>query len=86
MEMTLANILAKIESYRQDVIDFETELTKIPALGPENGGDGERDKAEYVKNWVTEHLRPNELNEYRAPDSRVSYGYRPNLVATFRGR
>ncbi len=85
MESPLADLVAKIDSYREEVIAFETQLTKIPALGPENGGDGERDKAEYVTAWVNQYLRPDDLQEYRAPDERVSYGYRPNIVATFRG-
>jgi succinyl-diaminopimelate desuccinylase len=83
MESPLSDLVAKIDSYRDEVIDFETQLTKIPALGPENGGDGERDKAEYVTAWVKQYLRPDDLQEYRAPDERVSYGYRPNIVATF---
>ncbi|MCI0695806.1 M20 family metallo-hydrolase [candidate division KSB1 bacterium] len=85
MESPLPDLVAKIDSYREEVIAFETQLTKIPALGPENGGDGERDKAEYVTTWVNQYLRPDDLQEYRAPDERVSYGYRPNLVATFCG-
>jgi succinyl-diaminopimelate desuccinylase len=85
MEPTLADLTAKIEGYRQEVIEFETRLTKIPALGPESGGDGERDKAEFVKEWVSQYLRPDDLQEYRAPDTRVSYGYRPNIVAIFNG-
>jgi succinyl-diaminopimelate desuccinylase len=86
MENLVSDLVMKIEAYREEVIDFETQLTKIPALGPENGGDGERDKAEYVKAWVNQYLRPDDLQEYRAPDERVSYGYRPNIVATFQGK
>lgn len=85
MTTTLAEIMTKIDGYRQAMIDFETALTKIPALGPESGGDGERDKAALVKDWVSQYLRPDDLQEYRAPDPRVSYGYRPNLVAMFNG-
>jgi succinyl-diaminopimelate desuccinylase len=85
MENGLNKIIAQIDSYRQDVIDFETNLTKIPALGPESGGDGERDKAAFVKEWVRRHLRPDDLQEYRAPDTGVSCGYRPNIVARFNG-
>ncbi len=86
MEGRLSDLVKKIDRYREEVIAFETQLTKIPALGPENGGDGERDKAEYVTTWVNQYLRPDDLQEYRAPDERVSYGYRPNIVATFRGQ
>jgi succinyl-diaminopimelate desuccinylase len=86
MDSRLSDIMAKIDNYHDEVIAFETQLTKIPALGPESGGDGERDKAEFVKDWVSQHLRPDDLQEYRAPDTRVSYGYRPNLVAMFNGQ
>ncbi len=85
MENGLNKLIAQIDGYRHDVIDFEKNLTKIPALGPESGGDGERDKAAFVKEWVNRHLRPDDLQEYRAPDTRVSYGYRPNIIARFNG-
>ena len=78
--------MAKIDGYRREIIDFQTQITKIPALSPEIGGDGELEKAEYVRDWIVRHLRPYDLQEYRAPDERVSCGYRPNLVATFRGK
>jgi succinyl-diaminopimelate desuccinylase len=80
------NLMAKIDGYRQDAIDFETQITKIPALGPESGGDGEKAKCEFLRDWLTTNLRPDDLQEYRAPDDRVSYGYRPNLVAMFNGK
>jgi succinyl-diaminopimelate desuccinylase len=86
MENTIASIAEKIDSYRQLAIDFETAITKIPALGPENGGDGEKAKCEFLHGWLTANLRPDDLQEYRAPDDRVSYGYRPNLVAMFNGK
>ena len=86
MRNKFSNIMSKIEGYRQEIIDFEAQATRIPALSPENGGDGERDKYEYVKSWITRHLRPDVLNEYLAPDERVACGYRPNLVAIFKGQ
>jgi succinyl-diaminopimelate desuccinylase len=86
MNNLLSDIMAKIDNYRQNIIDFETQMIRIQALGPENGGDGEREKAEFLKTWLTNNLRPDNLTEYRAPDERTSYGYRPNLVAMFRGR
>jgi succinyl-diaminopimelate desuccinylase len=82
----LGKLVTKIDSYRQLAIDFETAVTKIPALGPESGGDGEKAKCEFLRGWLTANLRPDDLQEYRAPDERVSYGYRPNLVATFNGK
>jgi succinyl-diaminopimelate desuccinylase len=34
-----------IDKYRNEVIELERLMTSIPALGPENGGDGEMKKA-----------------------------------------
>lgn len=61
-------------------------MTAIPALSPENGGDGEKIKSEFLREWVERELRPDDMEEYRAPDARVSCGYRPNLVAMFNGK
>lgn len=85
MDATVAALMNKINGYRQEAIDLETQLTRVPALGPESGGDGERDKAAFLQDWVRQHLQPDDLQEYRAPDARVSYGYRPNIVAMFNG-
>ncbi len=42
-------IAGRIESYRDAMIDLQIGLTAIPAVGPENGGDGELLKANYLK-------------------------------------
>lgn len=79
-----AQVAARIDGYRGEVIRLESELTAIPALSPENGGEGEVAKAEYVKKLLAT-LPVDELLEINAPDARVPCGYRPNLVARFRG-
>ena len=35
-------------SQREYVLEIQKNLVSRPALGPDNGGDGEMDKAEYV--------------------------------------
>jgi succinyl-diaminopimelate desuccinylase len=82
----LNDLLKKVDSYRDESIDFQRQLTAIPALSPENGGEGEKAKADFLRAWVQQQLKPDDLQEYHAPDGRVSCGYRPNLVAHFRGR
>ncbi|MBN2029013.1 M20 family metallo-hydrolase [bacterium] len=74
-----------IESYREQIIQMQTELTSIPALAPDNGGDGETKKAEYIKN-ILNKLRFDSLEEVNAPDQRVSSGCRPNLIAKIKGK
>jgi succinyl-diaminopimelate desuccinylase len=59
-------------------------MTALPALGPENGGQGEQDKAEYL----TRTLRGMGLSieTLHAPDSRVESGRRPNLITRLPGK
>ncbi len=73
-----------IQEHTRDMVELEALLTSIPALAPENGGDGEAKKAQALEDW----LKANGIKDivhYDAPDSRVSAGYRPNLVATIPG-
>lgn len=86
MSPTLSTLLQKIESYHHEAIELQKQMTAIPALSPENGGDGEKIKSEFLREWVERELRPDDMEEYRAPDARVSCGYRPNLVAMFNGK
>ncbi|GHU46726.1 acetylornithine deacetylase [Spirochaetia bacterium] len=66
------------------VTELETELTKIQALSPDSGGEGELDKCLYLEAWLTKHGISN-LERYDAPDSRAKNGVRPNLIATIPG-
>ncbi len=74
-----------IDKYRDIVIELERLLTSIPALGPENGGDGEMKKAVALKGYLKNAGFP-EPAEYDAPDSRVTDGKRPNLVYLIPGQ
>ncbi len=83
---SLGKILEQIAGYHHASIEFQRQITAIPALSPENGGEGEKPKSDFLRAWLQQHLRPDDLQEYRAPDDRVASGYRPNLVARFNGR
>ncbi|MBO4319212.1 MAG: M20 family metallo-hydrolase [Treponema sp.] len=73
-----------IEEHVHDMVELERLLTSIPALAPENGGDGESKKAEALEKWLLEN-GIKDIRHYDAPDERVSTGKRPNLVATVPG-
>jgi len=77
-------IYSKIDSFRDEIIEMQRELTARPALGPLNGGTGEHDKADFAKKQLVA-LRPDNLLEIHAPDKLAANGYRPNLVATWNG-
>jgi len=78
------DVYSKIESYRSEIIKMQRELTARPALGPENGGSGEHEKADYIKEQLL-LLKPDTLFDIHAPDKRAANGYRPNLVAIWEG-
>jgi succinyl-diaminopimelate desuccinylase len=73
-----------IDGYRKEVIRLQKELTARVALGPENGGSGEHDKAAFLQEELT-RLAPDVMDVIRAPDDRAAEGYRPNLIARWNG-
>ncbi len=77
-------ISKRIDSYRNQMIELQTALTAIPAVGPENGGDGELLKAKFLKQHLMK-LGFNNFRHYDAKDNRVSSGVRPNFVTTIEG-
>ena len=80
----LEEVYTKIESFRPKIIEMQRELTARPALGPENGGSGEHEKADYMKEQLL-LLKPDTLLDIPAPDEKAANGYRPNLLAAWNG-
>jgi succinyl-diaminopimelate desuccinylase len=78
-------LFSELDRQTEAVVDLQTKLTAIPALGPRNGGEGEKAKADFL----LAHLRSmgiEDIREYNAPDQDVPCGYRPNIVAVIPGR
>lgn len=76
----LQKVFEKIDGYRDEIIQVQTDLTSKVALGPDNGGSGEHEKADFIRELL-EAAGPDVLEEFRAPDERALDGYRPNLIA-----
>jgi succinyl-diaminopimelate desuccinylase len=74
----------QIEGYKQSAIDIQKLLVSVPALAPENDGDGEDEKAKALMEYLAGEGFP-EPENYPAPDKRVSSGERPNLVYRIKG-
>jgi succinyl-diaminopimelate desuccinylase len=72
-------------SQREYVLEIQKNLVSRPALGPDNGGDGEMDKAEYVLSCL-EDIGVDRVVSLDAPDERVPAGKRPNVAAIIDGR
>ncbi len=83
-KQAMSRLAGLIAGWREEVITLQRDLVAIPALAPENGGDGERRKADYMRGRL-ERLGLDELHEFNAPDPRVSCGHRPNLLARLHG-
>ena len=59
-------------------------LIRLPAIGPENGGNGETEKAEKLTK-ILHDSGFDTIEHYDVEDSRVSSRKRPNIIAYFRG-
>jgi succinyl-diaminopimelate desuccinylase len=73
-----------IDGSEKGIVELETLLSAVPAIAPESGGDGEMKKAEALIAWLAKK-GITRIERYDAPDSRVSAGKRPNIVATIPG-
>lgn len=77
-------IMTRIESCRQQMIDLQISLTAIPALAPENGGDGEYEKVRFLLAFLAD-AGFEDVQVVNAPDERVSSGVRPSIITRVPG-
>ncbi len=76
--MEIEAALDRIDKMRDHMASTLTELCRIPAVGPTNGGEGEAKKAAFVQGLLKDlGLK---VERFDAPDQRVPGGKRPNLV------
>ena len=77
-------LIAALAGRAERALELQTGLTAIPALSPENGGEGEERKAL----WLEEKLRSfglTNIEHVDAPDPRVPSGKRPNMIVRVPG-
>jgi succinyl-diaminopimelate desuccinylase len=74
----------EIEQLQPEMIKALMALIRLPAIAPENGGDGETKKAEKLTQ-ILHDAGFGKIEHYDAEDSRVSTGKRPNIIAYCRG-
>jgi len=77
-------ISKRIESYESDMVALQIGLTAIPALAPDNGGDGEYKKARYLEERLAQ-MGFHNIRTFDAPDERVVFNCRPNIIVTIPG-
>ena len=78
-------LFAFIDKCEALAIELESGLCKYPAISPDNDGEGEWDKCEFLQGWLKAQ-GITQLERFDSPDPRAKNGVRPNLVATIPGR
>jgi len=74
----------EIEQLKAEMATALMELIRVPAIGPENGGDGELQKAEKLTQ-ILKNAGFDKIERCDAEDHRVSSGKRPNIIAYYTG-
>jgi succinyl-diaminopimelate desuccinylase len=82
--VTVKELARVIESYRNEMVNTLMSLIEVPAIGPDNGGEGELDKAlrlqELIREWPFD-----KVERVDVPDQRAKGGVRPNILAYYYG-
>lgn len=82
--MQFQNIFSKIERQKNEIAQAMMQLICIPAIAPENGGEGELKKAEKLMQ-ILETVGFDKIERYDAEDERVPSKKRPNIIAYYYG-
>lgn len=77
--MALDQVLARIDKSKDETVSTLADLCRIPAIGPDNGGEGEAKKAAFLQGLLKDMGL--KVERFDAPDKRVPAGKRPNLIA-----
>ncbi|MFB3889549.1 MAG: M20 family metallo-hydrolase [Candidatus Bathyarchaeia archaeon] len=77
-------IFRQVEAFKPEMVKALTQLIRVPAIGPENGGEGEHQKAA-VLTQLLEDTGSDRIERFDADDSSVPSGKRPNIVAYLNG-
>jgi len=78
-------IINRIDSFRDEMIDMQIKLCSLPAISPENGGEGEFKKAGILLDFLKKTGFQN-IDIIKAPDLDAPVGYRPNILAAYKGK
>lgn len=81
----LATVNELIAASEDELLRLQTALVALPALGPDNGGQGEAVKAAFLYDYARTFAGVT-AERIAAPDSRVESGQRPSLVIRRPGR
>ncbi len=78
-------IAKRLDQFRDEMIDLQIRLCALPAIAPASGGEGEGRRALFLKDWL-EREGFSDINLLQAPDLDAPQGFRPNVLALWKGR
>ncbi|SHH38603.1 M20 family metallo-hydrolase [Thermosipho atlanticus] len=77
-------IIRKIEQLKPQIIESMKKFISINSVNPRTGGPGEKEIAIWLENLI-KNWNFDKIQRYDAPDEAVPYGYRPNIIAEYKG-
>lgn len=81
----LSMIQKRIQSQREEMIEFLSEIISFPAIGPGSGGEGEMKKVQAIEDRSRKYGLT-DIHHLDAADDRVLGGIRPNIRIDVKGR
>jgi len=77
-------LFKEVENLKPQMIEKLIEINRVPAVAPENGGEGEMEKAAKLTQFL-ETVGFDKIERHDADDGRVPSGKRPNVIAILLG-
>lgn len=81
--MQLEDIVRRVDALENTAVSYMCEMTKIPALGPSNGGNGECARADKIQSFLKGF---DSVERYDTEDRNHPGIMRPNIVARKQGK
>jgi succinyl-diaminopimelate desuccinylase len=82
--MESSKVFSEVERLKTDMTKVSMELIRIPAIAPENGGEGESKRAEKLIQ-ILNSVGFDKIERHDAIDERVPSKKRPNIIAQCMG-
>lgn len=83
--MNAKDLMSAVAKDEKLMVDSLCSMLKVRAVGPENGGDGEGARGQYLLRLLT-RLGLKDVAIYESKDRRVPSGKRPNIIVQVKGR
>ncbi len=83
--MDAAELMGRVESQRERMVEDFCSMLRVKAVGPESGGEGEQARSEHIV-ALARRLGLNDIQVLESADPRVPSGKRPNIIIRVKGR